>query len=89
MNLKSVCLLLSLFHASSAIGLGLGELSVRSHLGQALHVSVKIWGQMQQPLRAVSALRRQRALLFRRRGRNSVWRRATTKRSCISAPHTL
>ena len=43
-NLKSVCLLLSLFHASSAIGLGLGELSVRSHLGQALHVSVKILG---------------------------------------------
>lgn len=42
MNLKSVCLLLSLFHASSAIALGLGELSVRSHLGQALHVSVKI-----------------------------------------------
>ena len=44
MNLKSVYLLLSLFHASSAIGLGLGELSVRSHLGQALHVSVKILG---------------------------------------------
>lgn len=44
MNLKSVCLLLSLFHASSAIALGLGELSVRSHLGQALHVSVKILG---------------------------------------------
>jgi len=38
-NLKSVCLLLSLFHASSAIALGLGELSVRSHLGQALHVT--------------------------------------------------
>lgn len=44
MNLKSVCLLLSLFHASSAIALGLGELSVRSHLGQALHVTVKILG---------------------------------------------
>lgn len=44
MNLKSVCLLLSVFHASSAIALGLGELSVRSHLGQALHVTVKILG---------------------------------------------
>ena len=44
MNLKSACLLLSLFHASSAIALGLGELSVRSHLGQALHVTVKILG---------------------------------------------
>lgn len=44
MNLKSVCLLLSLLHANSAIALGLGELSVRSHLGQALHVTVKILG---------------------------------------------
>ncbi|NDP48968.1 MAG: hypothetical protein GZ085_11405 [Sulfuriferula multivorans] len=44
MNLKSVGLLLSLLYASSAIALGLGELSVRSHLGQALHVTVKILG---------------------------------------------
>lgn len=44
MNLKSVCLLLSLCHAGSVAALGLGELTVRSHLGQALHVSVKILG---------------------------------------------
>lgn len=44
MNLKSACFLLSLCHAGSAAALGLGELAVRSHLGQALHVTVKILG---------------------------------------------
>lgn len=44
MNLKSVCFLLNLCHAGSVAALGLGELTVRSHLGQALHVTVKILG---------------------------------------------
>lgn len=44
MNLKSVCLLLSLCHAGYAAALGLGEISVRSHLGQPLHATVPILG---------------------------------------------
>ena len=42
MRLKPVLFLLSLFHTGSAIGLGLGELNVRSHFGQPLHATVKI-----------------------------------------------
>jgi len=44
MNLKPVCLLLSLCHAASVAALGLGELNVRSHLGQPLHVTVALLG---------------------------------------------
>lgn len=44
MNLKSVCLLLSLCHAGAAAALGLGELDVRSRLGQPLHATVNILG---------------------------------------------
>ena len=44
MNLKPVCLLLSLCHAASAAALGLGELNVRSHLGQPLHATVTLLG---------------------------------------------
>lgn len=44
MNLKSACLLLGLCYAGSAVALGLGELSVRSNLGQPLHVTVKVLG---------------------------------------------
>lgn len=43
-NLKSVCLLLSLYHAGSAAALGLGEIGVRSGLGQPLHVTVRLLG---------------------------------------------
>jgi Tfp pilus assembly protein FimV len=41
-NLKSVCLLLSLCHAGFAAALGLGDISVRSYLGQPLHVVVPL-----------------------------------------------
>lgn len=44
MNLKSVCLLLGLCHAVSAAALGLGEISVRSYLGQPLHATVTLLG---------------------------------------------
>lgn len=44
MNLKPVCLLLSLCYASSATALGLGELNVHSSLGQPLHATVSILG---------------------------------------------
>jgi hypothetical protein len=43
-NLKPVCLLLSLCHAGAAAALGLGELDVRSRLGQPLHATVTILG---------------------------------------------
>ena len=43
-NLKPLCLLLSLCHAGSAAALGLGEVSVHSHLGQPLHASVALLG---------------------------------------------
>lgn len=42
MNLKSVCLLLSLSHAGYAAAFGLGEINVRSYLGQPLHATVPI-----------------------------------------------
>jgi Tfp pilus assembly protein FimV len=41
-RLEPVLLLLSLCFAGNATGLGLGEISVRSHLGQPLHASVEI-----------------------------------------------
>jgi len=41
-NLKSACFLLSLCHVGSATALGLGEMEVRSYLGQPLHVTVSI-----------------------------------------------
>jgi Tfp pilus assembly protein FimV len=41
-NLKSVCLLLSLCHAGFAAALGLGDISVRSYLGQPLHLVVPL-----------------------------------------------
>lgn len=42
MNVKTVCLLLGLCHASAAAALGLGELNVRSFLGQPLHATVAL-----------------------------------------------
>ena len=44
MSLKPVCLLLSLFCAGSASALGLGELNVRSSLGQPLHATIALLG---------------------------------------------
>ncbi|MGK2952384.1 MAG: type IV pilus assembly protein FimV, partial [Thiobacillus sp.] len=44
MNLKPAYLLLSLCYASSVAALGLGELNVRSFLGQPLHATVNILG---------------------------------------------
>ncbi|MDP1929439.1 MAG: hypothetical protein Q8K62_13120 [Thiobacillus sp.] len=44
MNFKSACLLLSLCHAGSVAALGLGDVSVRSHLGQPLHAVVPLIG---------------------------------------------
>jgi len=41
-KLKPVCLLLSLCHAGSSAALGLGEISVRSFLGQPLHATVAL-----------------------------------------------
>jgi len=41
-KLKPVCLLLCLCHAGSAAALGLGEISVRSFLGQPLHATVAL-----------------------------------------------
>jgi hypothetical protein len=43
-NIKPVCLLLGLCHAGAAAALGLGELDVRSRLGQPLHATVNILG---------------------------------------------
>lgn len=43
-NFKSVCFLLSLCHAGSSTALGLGDVSVRSHLGQRLHAVVPLIG---------------------------------------------
>ena len=43
-NLKPLCLLLSLCHVGSAAALGLGEVSVHSHLGQPLHATVALLG---------------------------------------------
>jgi len=44
MNLKPVCFLLSLCHAGFAAAIGLGEISVRSYLGQPLHATVALIG---------------------------------------------
>lgn len=44
MNLKPVCFLLSLCHAGFAAAIGLGEISVRSYLGQPLHATVALFG---------------------------------------------
>ena len=44
MKLKPVSFLLALFHAVPAAALGLGEISVRSQLGQPLHATVAILG---------------------------------------------
>ena len=41
-NLKPVCLLLSLCHAGYAAALGLGEISMHSYLGQPLHATVPL-----------------------------------------------
>ncbi len=41
-KLKPVCLLLGLCHVGSAAAIGLGEISVRSYLGQALHATVAL-----------------------------------------------
>ena len=42
MNTKSISFLLGFFFTGSACGLGLGDLNVRSHLGEPLRVTVKI-----------------------------------------------
>lgn len=42
MNVKTVCLLLGLCHAGAVAALGLGELNVRSFLGQPLHATVAL-----------------------------------------------
>lgn len=42
MNVKTVCFLLGLCHAGAAAALGLGELNVRSFLGQPLHATVAL-----------------------------------------------
>lgn len=42
MRLKAAFFLLGLCCAGSAAGLGLGELSVRSHLGQPLHATIRL-----------------------------------------------
>jgi len=43
-KLKPVCLLLSLCYAGSATAIGLGDIRVRSHLGQPLHATVALIG---------------------------------------------
>jgi hypothetical protein len=43
-NLKPASFLLSLCYASSAASIGLGDISVRSHLGQPLHATVTLIG---------------------------------------------
>ncbi|WP_018076865.1 FimV family protein [Thiobacillus denitrificans] len=42
MKLKSACLLLGLCHAGATAAIGLGEISVRSSLGQPLHATVPL-----------------------------------------------
>ncbi len=44
MKIKTACLLLSLCHAGSAAAFGLGEINVRSYLGQPLHATVPLLG---------------------------------------------
>lgn len=43
MNLKPVVLLLGLCHSVSAVALGLGEITLRSHLGEPLHATVALF----------------------------------------------
>jgi hypothetical protein len=43
-NLKPACFLLSLCYAGSAASIGLGDISVLSHLGQPLHATVALIG---------------------------------------------
>jgi len=43
-NLKPAFLLLGLCHAASAAALGLGDISLQSHLGQPLHATVTLLG---------------------------------------------
>ncbi len=76
MNLKPACLLLCLAHVHSAMALGLGDLEVRSALGQPLHATVRIIAAgavdaadcftLQPAADAVSALPRTRLDLERR-----------------------
>lgn len=56
MNLKPVVLLLGLCHAVSAAALGLGEINVRSHLGQPLHATVTLLGASADTLEACFSL---------------------------------
>jgi hypothetical protein len=42
--LKPACFLLSLIYAGSAVAIGLGDISVRSYLGQPLHATVTLMG---------------------------------------------
>lgn len=44
MKLSTACLLLGLCHLGSATALGLGDLSMRSYLGQPLHATVAVLG---------------------------------------------
>lgn len=44
MNLKPAFLLLGLCHAASTAALGLGDITVRSHLGEPLHATVTLLG---------------------------------------------
>ncbi|MEO5661065.1 MAG: hypothetical protein ABIQ90_14915 [Polaromonas sp.] len=44
MKIKTISILLSLFHLGSASALGLGDLTVRSTLGQPLHATVSLLG---------------------------------------------
>jgi len=55
-NLKPVFLLLGLCHAVSAAALGLGEIKVRSHLGQPLHATVTLLGASADTLAACFSL---------------------------------
>lgn len=70
MNHRPVFLLPGLCHAASAAALGLGEISVRSHLGQPLHATVALLGAPAETIAASfsldaseDALRRPRAQL--------------------------
>lgn len=87
-NLKPVCLLLCLAHVHSAAALGLGDLEVRSALGQPLHATVKILAPgavgdvdcftLQPAADAVSALPRTR-LEFERHGDDALLRIRSTQ----------
>lgn len=80
-NLKPACLLLCLAHAHSVAALGLGDLDLRSALGQPLHATVKILAPgasdstecftVQAAADAISALPRTQ-LELERRGEQAV-----------------